>query len=138
MRIRALAFILLAVLAGRSAAAQSADTTAQERHWSNQAWTTIIKHDGVDVSYIFYREADNVNNGVVVRLINRNTHPVRYAFKVVFRAGDGTEKVAQASGDLKPGEMETGESAGLYWIPFTDGRSIGEIGLRGIRVERER
>jgi hypothetical protein len=32
--------------------------------------------------------------------------------------------------------METGESAGLYWIPFTDGRSIGEIGLRGIRVER--
>jgi hypothetical protein len=31
--------------------------------------------------------------------------------------------------------MKTGENDGLFWIPFRDGRSIGEVGLRGFDIE---
>ena len=114
------------------------DAQAQERRWSDEVWTPIIKHEGVRFSYIFYSEADNVNNGVVVRLDNRNDYPVRYRFTVVFRTWDGAEQTGEAAGRLTPGEMRTGENDGLFWIPFKDGRSIGEVGLRGYHIERVR
>jgi hypothetical protein len=103
------------------------------RAWSEDAWTAIATRQGVEFAYIFYQKADNANNGVVIRLRNRNDHPVRYAFTVVFRTPNA-ERTARASGRLQAGEMQTGEPDGLFWIPFKDGRSIGEIGLRRIRI----
>jgi hypothetical protein len=90
----------------------------------------------VAVSYIFYEKADNQNNGVVLRLQNENAHPVRYAFRVVFRA-DGAERTATAEGRLQAGQMRTGDEDGLFWIPFQDGRTIIQVGLRGFYVWRE-
>lgn len=124
---------LLMALVALPGYAQQPDTA---RHWSDDAWTPIIEEGGVAFSYIFYREANSYHNGVVVRLINRNDYPVRYAFTIIFRAGDGQEKVDQARGTLEAGAMKTGDASGLYWIPFRDERRIGEVGLRGIRIER--
>lgn len=101
--------------------------------WYEDAWTPIVERDGVQFSYIFYSNADNRNNGVVIRLRNENDMPVRYGFTVIFRGPKG-EATAQAEGTLGPGETKTGEKDGLFWIPFRDGRSIGEVGLRGIDV----
>lgn len=108
---------------------------AQKERWSDEVWKPIVTHEGVAFSYIFYSEADNTNNGVVVRLDNRNGYPVRYRFRIVFRTWRGEEHVEPVTGTLRPGEMKTGDNDGLFWIPFVDGRSIGEVGLRGYAIE---
>jgi hypothetical protein len=94
-----------------------------------------VEREGLAFSYIFYSKADNENNGLVLRLHNRNDHAVRYDFTVIFRGPRG-EATAQVEGTLEAGERKTGDNDGLFWIPFEDGRSIGEVGLRGIDIER--
>ena len=118
---------------GQDSTATPPDTT---QPWYETAWTPIVERRGVQVAYLFYSEADNKNDGVVLRLRNRNDHPVRYAFTAIFR-GPEAESTAQVEGTLAPGEMKTGDNDGLFWIPFKEkGYSVGEIGLRGLRVER--
>ena len=116
-------------------AGTSGSAPAQDRHWSDDAWHPIVEENGVAFAYLFYSEADNYNNGVVVRLHNRNDHPTRYEFRIVFRSTDD-EHVEEVHGTLDPGELKTGDDAGLFWVPFPDGQAIGEVGLRGYRVER--
>ncbi len=108
---------------------------AQPRTAGEWAWKPILLHEGVRFEYLFYRAADNANNGIVVKLTNHNAYPVRYYFKVVFRAGAAV-RVEEVEGNLEAKEIKTGESAGLFWVPFEDGRTIGEIGLRGFRITR--
>ena len=97
----------------------------------------MLKYQGVAFSYVFYREADNHHNGVVVMLTNTNDYPIQYRFRIVFRS-DKKEQVRDVAGKLQAGERKTGSSAGLFWIPFLDGQSIAEIGLRDYHVERRR
>lgn len=129
MRVGALALAFVFLTVGGNGTA-----LAQDRHWSDEAWNPIVEEQGVTFDYIFYREADNHNNGVVVRLHNTNDAPVRYEFRIVFRAS-GNERVERASGELDAGTMKTGDEDGLFWIPFPDGQRINEVGLRGYRVE---
>jgi hypothetical protein len=138
--IRSLAFVVLLVLTAALGPVQAQNSTAAPpdtaRAWYETAWTPIVVRNGVQIAYLFYSEADNKNDGVVLRLRNRNDYPVRYAFTVIFR-GPGAEATARAEGTLQAGEMKTGENDGLFWIPFKEqGQSVGEIGLRGIRVVR--
>jgi len=106
--------------------------------WHDDAWTLITEQKGLRVSYIYYPEADNEHDGVVLRLINDNEGSVRYAFTLIFRAPTADTAVS-VRGRLGPGEMETGDSAGLFWVPFREeDRSLGEIGLRGLSVTRDR
>ncbi len=114
-----------------------APAASAQRAAMDEAWKPMLVHEGVAFSYIFYSEADERHDGVVVRLVNRNGYAVRYRFTMVFRAETGDEHTERAEGTLEPGEMKTGDAAGLFWIPFKDGRSIGEVGLRGWRVTRE-
>lgn len=103
--------------------------------WQEDAWTTIVTRNGVTVSYIFYPEADNQNNGVVLRLQNRNAHPIRYQFTILFRGPEGS-KSAEAEGRMAGESMKVGDKDELFWIPFTDGRRLAEVGLRGLRITR--
>lgn len=100
------------------------------------AWRPIFEHEGVAFSYIFYREADSANNGVVVRLHNTNAHAVTYRFNIIFRDELDGEVVEEVRGQLDAHQQKTGSLDGLFWIPFLDGRSIHEVGLRGYKVER--
>lgn len=131
-------FLLLVAGSGSANLVWAQDTSAPvdtAQAWYDSAWTPIVERDGVQFSYIFYGRADNENNGVVIRLRNQNDHAVRFAFTVIFR-GTGAEATARAEGQLKAGEMKTGEKDGLFWIPFTDDTRIREVGLRGITVTR--
>lgn len=129
-------YLLLAV-----GSAQAQDSTAaapdSTRPWHQDAWTPIVTQEGVRIGYIFYSKADTRNNGVVLRLQNGNHYPVRYAFTIIFRGPKG-KATARAEGTLQPGEMKTGEKDRLFWVPFKDGRRIGEVGLRGVEVTRLR
>jgi hypothetical protein len=104
--------------------------------WYEWAWTPIVSRGGVQISYLFYQEADNVNDGVVLRLRNTNDVSVRYSFTILFRGPRDTAQAA-VEGRLDPGEVKTGDEDGLYWVPFQEGKAVGQVGLRGIRVTRE-
>ena len=98
------------------------------------AWTPIITHEGLAISYIFYDEADNQNNGVVIKLVNQNAHAIGYRFKVIFRDGERNVAEEEVTGEIEAYGAQTGSEDGLFWIPFSDGRSIGEVGLKGYKV----
>jgi hypothetical protein len=133
---RVVAFLLALALGGIGGASAQDSTRAPTDTtdpWYDTAWTHIVEKQGVHFGYIFYSHADNENNGVVLRLQNQNDRPVRYDFTVIFR-GPAGEATARANGRLGPGEMKTGDKDGLFWIPFRDGRRVGEVGLRGIDI----
>lgn len=127
--------ILLCSVLVDSVVAQDTSSTADSvQTWHEDAWTPIVEQEGVGVSYIFYPDADNDNNGVVLRLRNSNDVAVRYGFTIIFRAPNA-ERSASVEGHLDPGEMKTGDSEGLFWIPFPEGEhDIGEVGLRGLEI----
>lgn len=120
-------------LVGPGLAQDTGPAPDSARSWYEDAWTHIVSKNGVHFAYLFYSEADNENNGVVLRLRNENDWTARYAFTVIFRAPDA-EATAYAQGTLQPGQMKTGDRDGLFWIPFRDGQRIAEVGLRGIDV----
>ena len=126
-----------AVLLALPAAAQAPlDSTGG--FWAWKPMTTI---EGVEFSYLFHREAsgeDAAGNGVVLRLRNANAYAVAYRFVVVFRAPDEEPVEEEVTGSLGPHEAKTGSAAGLFWIPFGERASIGEVGLRGYEVVRVR
>ena len=102
--------------------------------WHDDAWSPIVEQNGVRIDYIYYPDADNEHDGVVLRLTNDSDVAVRYAFTVVFRAPEA-DTTAAVRGRLEPGQMKTGDNAGLFWVPFRGkDRSLGEIGLRGLEV----
>lgn len=137
VRFVVLGIMVLLTVPGRGSLAQVDDSTRDTSEtWYEDAWTTIVATKGVRFDYVFYRKADNENNGVVIRLRNENEVAVRYAFTIIFR-GPAGDKTAQAEGRLQPGEMKTGESDGLFWIPFKHGRRVAEVGLRGIEITRD-
>ena len=122
--------LIMLVLCAAASLPMKAQQTATD--W---AWQPLLTHEGVVFTYLFYREADNTNNGVVIKIANTNDYPVAYRFKVVFRAEDAV-KVEAVEGQLNAREVVTGDTAGLFWVPFTDGRTISEIGLRGFKIIR--
>ena len=97
------------------------------------AWKPLFTHEGVEFFYIFYNKANNEDNGVVILLTNTNGYAVDYQFKAVFKSGTA-EAIHEARGRLEPGESKTGDSDGLFWVPFMDGREIEQVGLRGYKV----
>ena len=97
-------------------------------------WRPLLDHDGLVFRYIFYQEADTINDGLVLRLTNTNTYAVRYRFEIVFRSGT-REHVEEVAGRLGPGADITGDLEGLFWVPFPDGAPISEVGLRKYDVE---
>lgn len=104
------------------------------KRWHDYAWTQIVEQNGVIIDYIYYPDADNEQDGIVLRLTNTNDFAVRYAFTVVFRSPESDTSTG-VRGRLDPGQMKTGDAAGLFWMPFTDSdQSIGEVGLRGLEV----
>ncbi|PEN12955.1 hypothetical protein CRI94_13225 [Longibacter salinarum] len=105
------------------------------RPWHDAAWNQIVAVNGVQISYIYYAEANELDDGIVVRLQNTSGISVRVAFTIIFRSPDG-EVSDRFATTLAPYEMKTGDNDDLYWIPFTGGQSIGEVGLRGVDVER--
>ncbi len=121
------------------------DTTSQATPpeagaWQEDAWNEIAVVRGVQFAYLYYIEADHVNDGVVVRLHNRSNCTATVGFDVIFRAaptsGMSRERVVEEHYRLEPGESKTGENDGLFYIPFPEGDSIAEVGLRGVSVQR--
>jgi hypothetical protein len=109
-------------------AALNASTNAQMKK--------IVEKDGLGIYFLFYSEGNGIeHNGVVIYLKNENNYPIDYSFVLIFRA-DQTEKEQEVKGMLKALERKTGSNEGLYFIPFADKRSISEVGVTKIRVNK--
>lgn len=106
-------------------------------HPRHEDWMPFFEHEGVQFSYLHYgyQIEGALSSSVVVKLVNTNPHAVQYAFKMLFRSADETLVVAPVDGTLEPGQVKTGDHEGLYWMPFSPGVDIAEVGLRGYRVE---
>ena len=66
---------------------------------------------------------------------SENQYPISYNFLLIFRA-EQTESEQEVKGTLKAGERKTGSNDGLYFLPFSDKRSIIEVGVKNIKVEK--
>ena len=99
------------------------------------AWKELFVYEGVRFLYVFYPKADAENDGVVMMLQNRNEYGVEYRFTIIFESLEG-EEFTDVKGSMKPLEMKTGDSEGLFWIPFDDGRALGAIRMRNYKITR--
>ena len=96
----------------------------------------LFNREGFVVSFIFYSEGDgDENNGVVIYLENKNDYNISFQFTLIFRAG-AIDGVRTINGTMISGEKRTGSNDGLYFIPFEDGRSLSEVGIKNCKVRR--
>ena len=96
----------------------------------------LYDNHGLIVSFIFYSEGDgDENNGVVIYLENKNDYNISYKFTIIFRAG-ATDRVRTINGTMIPREKRTGSNDELDFIPFEDGRSLSEVGIKNCKVRK--
>jgi len=96
----------------------------------------LYDNHGLMVSFIFYSEGDGEkNNGVVIYLENKNDYNISFQFTLIFRAG-AIDRVRTIDGTMIPRERRTGSNDELYFIPFEDGRSLSEVGIKSCKVRR--
>ena len=96
----------------------------------------LYDNHGLIVSFIFYSEGDGEkNNGVVIYLENKNEYDILFKFALIFRAVN-IDREKLTTGTLKAKEKRTGSNDGLFFIPFKDGRSLSEVGIRNVRVSK--
>ncbi|MBU1101572.1 MAG: hypothetical protein KKA84_14320 [Bacteroidetes bacterium] len=100
-------------------------------------WRKLADKEGLYIEFLFYSEADNTNNGVVVKLENKNDHSVEYDFDLIFRAED-EEKTQNVKGLLLPKQILTGSNEGLFWVPFKNGKFISEVGLKNLKAGKKK
>ena len=96
-------------------------------------WQRLFADENISVKFIFYSKADNSNNGVVIKLENKLAVETEFSFRLIFKSLQ-EEKSQIVSGLLKPNEIITGSSRGLFFIPFPDGKSISELGITDIKI----
>ena len=95
----------------------------------------LYDNHGLIVSFIFYSEGDgDENNGVVIYLENKNDYNISFKFTLIFRAG-AIDRVRTINGRMIPREKRTGSNDELYFIPFEDGRSLSEVGIKSCKVD---
>ncbi len=96
----------------------------------------LYDNHGLIVSFIFYSEGDGEkNNGVVIYLENKNDYNISFQFKLIFRVG-AIDRVKTIDGRMIPRERRTGSNDELYFIPFEDGRSLSEVGIKSCKIRR--
>jgi len=91
-------------------------------------WKKLVEENNCKVSFIFYKKADNYNNGIVIKIENKNKFRIKYKFTIIAK----TEKIKKEkffNGILKGFETITGSSNHLFWIPKLNGLSITEVGI---------
>jgi len=121
-------------LASLVALALATDAAGQATTSSDWAWKPVVLGDSVSVEYLFYAEVGERPSGVVLKVVNRSAQAQCYSMTVIFRSGE--DRVEDpVSGCVDARSLVTGEADGLFFVPFEDGRPVGEIGLRGFRIE---
>jgi hypothetical protein len=132
-RLRRVSALVVPVLIAMSA---SGRVFAQETS-SDWAWKDVVSRDSVSIQYIFYPRADGGGDGVVLKLVNRGVRDARYSFTLIFRSGDDHVSETDVRGTVPARSLVTGEDAGLFFEPFSRGVSVGMIGVRRLRIDRE-
>ncbi len=96
---------------------------------NNYPWQKILEKEGLNISFIFYPNSIKENNGVVLKLHNKSGNILKYNFEVIFKS-DTLEHAEIVDGIIKPHEVITGSEKKLFWVPFKNGISISEVGVR--------
>jgi len=103
---------------------------------SDGPFKKLFNREGFVVSFIFYSDGDGEeNNGVVIYLENMNDYNISFQLTLIFRAG-AIDRMKTINGTMIPHEKRTGSNDELYFIPFEDGRSLSEVGIKNCRVRK--
>ena len=113
----------------------SVNIYSQEAAPLNGPWTLLINKDSVYAYFIYYTHADNHNHGIVLKLVNKNKFSINYRFDLIFLS-DTLSHSEKVEGILKPNEIKTGSTEGLFWIPFRNGKSISDVGIKNFKITR--
>ena len=92
-------------------------------------WNKLVEENNCKVSFIFYSKADNYNNGIVIKIENKNKFKIMFSFIIIAK----TEKIMKEktfSGELEGSKIITGSNSNLFWIPELKGASIAEVGIK--------
>ena len=92
-------------------------------------WKKLVEENHCKVSFIFYSKADNYDNGIVIKIENKNKFFIEYRFIVIVRTAT-VEKEKIFKGEITAGGIKTGSNNNLFWIPKINGKSITEVGIK--------
>ena len=92
-------------------------------------WKKLVEENHCKVSFIFYSKADNYNNGIVIKIENKNKFKIRFRFTIIAKT-ENIKKGKTFTGELEGGKIITGSNNNLFWIPELKGASIAEVGIK--------
>lgn len=96
----------------------------------------IMSKENVDIAYIYYKEGDGVkNNGLNLYIHNRNKFEIKISFILIFNT-DSLSKEVFVKDTLNAGEISTGSTNNLYWLPFKKQIQIRELGIKKLKIEK--
>lgn len=107
--------------------------SAQEN--SDYGWEKITEKNGLSISFIFYKKANNSANGIVLKIKNNNDYKVIYSFILIFLA-DSISKEEIVAGEIKAKQVQAGSNDGLFFLPFDETKIISQIGIKKLAVKK--
>jgi len=92
-------------------------------------WKKLVEEKKCNVSFIFYSKANNVNNGLVIKIENKNDSDINFRFTIIAKSIN-LIKEKTFSGIIGKGKIITGSNNDYLWIPELNGESIAEVGIK--------
>jgi len=91
--------------------------------------------NGLSISFIFYKKANNTTNGIVLKIKNNNDFKVIYSFTLIFIA-DTNSKEEIVAGEINANHTQAGSNDGLFFLPFDETKIISQIGIKKLAVKK--
>ena len=128
MKNKIIKFLFICLLFGKITSAQD---------YKNFGWTELAAKKGISISFIFYKKANNIKNGIVLKIKNDNEYDVVYNFTLIFKAGKEL-KEEFISGEINSRQIKAGSSDGLFFLPFDKTKTISELGIKKLKVAKKK
>lgn len=98
-------------------------------------WKKLVEEKNCNVSFIFYSKANNVNNGLVIKIENKNDFNINFEFTIIAKSNNKM-KEKTFKGIIGRGKIITGSNNDYLWIPKLNGESIAEVGIKKWKFSR--
>jgi len=98
-------------------------------------WKELVEEKNCIVSFIFYSKANNINNGLVIKIENKNNFDIIFEFTIIAKSINKTREKT-FKGIILGGKIITGSNNDYFWIPELSRESIAEVGIKKCKFLR--
>ena len=106
------------------------------QEYKNYGWTQLAEKKGINISFIFYSKANNVKNGIVLKIKNNNEFDAVFNFTLIFKSG-GNLKEEFVYNEIKAKQTKAGSNDGLFFLPFDEKTTITHLGIKNFKVAKK-